>query len=128
MRRTVDELLGKARSSYERLTAREAARRVAEEGAVLGDTRSADQQAEEGLVPGTLHHPLSVVLWWLDPDFPSENEKLPLDTEIILICRDGYSSSLAAAQLREIGFERATDVIGGVETWKAAGLPVTNTV
>jgi rhodanese-related sulfurtransferase len=124
MRRTVDDLVAEARSSYERLTAEEAARRVADEGAVLVDTRSPHQQAEEWLIPGAVHYPVSLLLWRLDPDFPSENEKLPLDSEVILICSHGYSSSLAVAQLREIGFQRATDVIGGVESWKAAGLPV----
>jgi rhodanese-related sulfurtransferase len=56
------------------------------------------------------------VLWRLD--------ELPRDTRVILICRQGYSSSLAAAQLQELGFRDATDVIDGVEGWLAAGLPV----
>ena len=107
-----------------RVTPFEAERRMREEGAVLVDTRSRDQQAEQGIIPGALNYPLSVVLWWLDPDFPSDTQKVPLDTELIVVCRHGYSSSLAAAQLREIGFERATDVIGGVEAWIAAGLPI----
>jgi len=127
VRRTVDDLIATARATYERLSPLEATRRVRDEGAVLVDTRSRDQQAEQGIIPGALHYPLSVVLWWLDPDFPSETPKLPLDTEIIVLCRDGYSSSLAAAQLREIGFDRATDVIGGIEAWIAAGLPISPT-
>ena len=64
------------------------------------------------------------MLWRLDPDEPAGGAPVPLDARVMLICREGYSSSLAAAQLRELGFEHATDVIGGVEDWLAAGLPV----
>ena len=81
------------------------------------DTRSADEQREQGgVIPGAVHHPLSVVLWRLD--------ELPRSTRVILVCRHGYSSSLAAAQLQELGFTDATDVDGGFEAWSAAGLPV----
>jgi rhodanese-related sulfurtransferase len=76
------------------------------------------------LVPGAVHHPLSVVHWRLDPAVATHNPKLPLDTHVILVCREGYSSSLAAAVLRAIGFPRATDVIGGVDAWREAGLPL----
>jgi len=67
-------------------------------------------------VPGAECHPLSVALWRLD--------SRPRETQIILICRHGYSSSLAAAQLQALGFDRPADVVGGVEAWAAAGLPV----
>ena len=75
-------------------------------------------------MPGAISHPLSVLLWRLDPDCPTRNEKIPLDGEVILICREGYSSTFAALQLREIGFENVADVIGGVDAWKATGLPL----
>ena len=95
------------------------------DGAVLVDLRSEDERLRQGvLVPGVLHHPLSVVHWRLDPAVPTSNPKLPFDAHVILICREGYSSSLAAALLRAIGFSRATDVIGGIEAWQEAGLPV----
>ncbi len=93
-------------------------------GAVLIDVRSQDERERQGLVPGALHYPLSVVLWRLDPAEQTGNPELPLDTHVMLLCRQGYSSSLAAAQLREIGFQRATDVIGGAEAWIEAGLPI----
>ncbi len=84
---------------------------------MLVDTRSPDEQREQGgVIPGAVHAPLAVVLWRLD--------ELPRETQVILICRHGYSSSLAAAQLQELGFESATDVIDGVEGWLAAGLPL----
>jgi rhodanese-related sulfurtransferase len=125
-RRSIDELLASARGEYERVSAEEAYRRAKNGGAVLVDTRSPDQQSSQGYVPGAVHHPLSTILWRLDPDCPTSNEKIPLDREVILICREGYSSSLAAAQLLMLGFERATDVVGGVEAWKAAGLPLSD--
>jgi rhodanese-related sulfurtransferase len=112
----LESLLADARARLVRLTP-EQAHAAAQNGAVLVDTRSADEQREQrGLVPGALSHPLSVVLWRLDA--------LPRDTKVILICRHGYSSILAAARLQELGFRDATDVEGGFEAWVAAGLPV----
>jgi rhodanese-related sulfurtransferase len=114
--RTVDSLLADARALLERLTP-EQAFAAAQDGAMLVDTRSGDEQREQqGLIPGAFNHPLSCVLWRLD--------ELPRETRVILICRHGYSSSLAAAQLQKLGFRDATDVIGGFEAWQAAGLPV----
>ncbi len=114
--RSVDSLLEDARRTIARLTPGEALAAV-QAGALLVDTRSPDEQREQGArIPGAVEHPLSVVLWRLD--------ELPRETRVILICRHGYSSSLAAAQLRELGFADAADVVGGVEAWQAAGLPV----
>ena len=112
--RRVDDLLADARARLDRLTADEAFA-AWQEGALLVDTRSPDQQ-DDGLIPGALHHPISVVLWRLDD--------VPRDTRVILVCRHGESSSLAAAQLQDLGFHRATDVIGGLESWRVAGLPL----
>jgi rhodanese-related sulfurtransferase len=122
-RKTIDETYEEAARRLGRVTAAEAWNRM-RGGAVLVDTRSPDQQKAQGFVPGALHHPLSVLAWRLDPDCPTSNEKIPLDADVVLICREGFSSVFAAAQLREIGFERATDVIGGVDAWIHAGLPV----
>jgi rhodanese-related sulfurtransferase len=123
-RRSIDAVLAEARRDLERVTAAEAWA-AAQDGAVLVDVRSEDERRRQGvLVPGAHHHPLSVVHWRLDPDVPTSNPKLPLDAHVILLCREGYSSSLAAALLRAIGFVRATDVVGGVDAWRAAGLPL----
>jgi rhodanese-related sulfurtransferase len=122
-RRTIDETYEEAARRLGRVTAVEAWDRV-QQGAVLVDTRSPDQQKAQGFVPGAVHHPLSVLAWRLDPDCPTSNEKVPLDSEIMLICREGFSSVFAALQLRDLGFSRVTDVIGGVDAWKRAGLPV----
>ena len=123
MRKPIDELLADAAVRLGRLSPLEAWAEM-RAGATLVDTRSPDQRQAQGYVPGAVHHPLSTILWRLDPDCPTSNEKIPLDARVILLCREGYSSVLAAAQLQEMGFDDATDVIGGVEAWKEAGLPV----
>ncbi len=123
-RATIGDLLAEARRGLRRLTPDEAHAAQAA-GAFLVDVRSEDERRRQGvLVPGALHHPLSVVAWRLDPDHPTGSEKLPLDAHVVLLCREGYSSSLAATWLQAIGFGRATDVIGGVDGWVGAGLSV----
>lgn len=122
-RRSIDTLLADSRQRLDRISP-EAAYEAARAGAVIVDIRSEDERRGQGvLIPGAVHYPLSVVAWRLDPDADTGNPKLPLDTQVILVCRQGYSSSLAAVWLQEIGFARATDMIDGVEGWLAAGLP-----
>jgi rhodanese-related sulfurtransferase len=114
--KSIDSLLAEARRRLVRLTAEDAFA-AWRGGALLVDTRSPDEQREQdAVIPGAVHHPLSVVLWRLD--------ELPRETRVILICRHGYSSSLAAAQLLDLGFRDATDVVDGVDGWLAAGLEV----
>jgi rhodanese-related sulfurtransferase len=122
-RKTIDDLLAEARLGLDRVTPTEAFEAM-RDGAVLVDVRSEDERERQGAIPDAVHFPLSVVLWRLDPAQDTGNPKLPLDAKVMLLCRQGYSSSLAAAQLRSIGFTRATDVIGGAEAWIEAGLPV----
>jgi rhodanese-related sulfurtransferase len=123
-RRTIDEVLEQARARLHRLTPEEAYD-AGSNGAVLVDVRSEDERRRQAVaVPGAVHHPLSVLAWRLDPAVSTRNPKIDLDTHVILICREGYSSSLAAVWLEEIGFVHATDVIGGVDAWRDAGLPL----
>ena len=124
MRKTVDELLAAARSRLERLEPA-AALAAQRDGALLVDLRSHDERARHGVIPGTLHIPRSVLEWRLDPVSPYRNEAAcDLERLVVLVCADGFSSSLAAATLQELGFARATDMIGGFTAWMAAGLPV----
>ncbi len=124
-RRTIDDLLAQARRGLVRLSAAEALAAVRAGQAVLIDTRSEDQRQAQGYVREARHHPLSVLEWRLDPDAGwATDDDLHLGSWIVLLCREGYSSSLAAARLQALGFRRATDVIDGVEGWKAAGLPL----
>ncbi len=121
----VDGLLEQARTGVRRLTPQEAFAAVAQ-GAMLVDTRTEWQRAAHGEVPGALVIDRTVLEWRLDP---GSDAKIPEatghDLFVVVLCRQGYSSSLAAASLRALGLHRATDVIGGVEAWAAAGLPLT---
>jgi rhodanese-related sulfurtransferase len=123
-RQTIDQLLAEARARLRRLEPA-AARTAQEEGAILIDLRCADQRRESGIIPGSVHVPLSVLFWRLDPTSGYDDPRLSDPTrEIVLLCADGYSSSLAAATLHDLGFARATDVDGGFSAWAAAGLPL----
>jgi rhodanese-related sulfurtransferase len=121
--RSVDELLAEARSRLVRLSPAQAAARVAR-GALLVDIRPAAQRAVEGEVPGSLIVERNVLEWRFDP---SSDARLPeatgYDVEVIVLCSEGYTSSLAADALRSLGITRATDVDGGFVAWRAAGLP-----
>jgi rhodanese-related sulfurtransferase len=120
---TVDELLAEARLGLERAEPATALAALAR-GAVLIDLRSADERRRQGIIPGSLHIPRSVLEWRVDPDSALRNRAAPgLDAELVLFCSDGYSSSLAAASLRRLGFAHATDMVGGFGGWVAAGLP-----
>jgi rhodanese-related sulfurtransferase len=122
--RTVAGLLEAARARFERLDP-VAAKRALEAGALLIDTRSGDARRQLGVIPGSVHVPLSVLFWRLDPTSESADPALARrDRQVILVCDHGYSSSLAVATLLDLGYVHATDVIGGFEAWAAAGLPI----
>ncbi len=124
-RRTITDLLEAARGQLDRLEPAAAYRAVADDGAILIDTRCAELRRESGRIPGSIHIPLSVLYWRLDPTSGHDDPRLSDPTrQIILVCAHGYSSSLAAATLHDMGFSRATDVVGGFEAWAAAGLPM----
>ena len=122
--RSIDELLAEARGRIARVSPEEAAARIAD-GALLVDTRPAAQRAREGAVPGALIVERNVLEWRFDP---LSDARLPeatgYDVEVIVLCSEGYSSSLAADSLRALGLARSSDVIGGFQAWAEAGLPV----
>ena len=124
-RRTVNDLLQDARARLDRLEPADAHRAVLDGEAIMIDTRCADLRREAGVVPGSIHVPLSVLYWRLDPASGHDDPGLSDPAaRIVLLCAHGYSSSVAAATLHDLGFDRATDIIGGFEAWAAAGLPV----
>jgi rhodanese-related sulfurtransferase len=123
-RATIGGLLEAARGRLERLEPSAALEALAE-GSLLIDTRDVAVRRETGVIPGSVHVPLSVLFWRLDPTSESADPRLADPSRrVVLICAHGYSSSLAAATLLDLGYEHATDVIGGFEAWAAAGLPV----
>jgi rhodanese-related sulfurtransferase len=123
-KRGVDALLARARAGVRRLDPHQTRAAVAD-GALLVDTRTDLQRTEQGELSGALVIDRTVLEWRLDP---SSAHRIPeatgYDLAVIVVCRQGYSSSLAAASLRALGLHRATDMAGGVEAWLAAGLPV----
>jgi rhodanese-related sulfurtransferase len=124
MSQSVDELLAAARARLRRVGPTEAAAAV-ERGALLVDTRPLQQRRSEGEIPGALLIERNHLEWRLDP---ASDARLPeavgYDVEVIVVCSEGYSSSLAAASLQDLGLHRATDLDGGFQAWRAAGLPV----
>lgn len=119
----VEAQLARARQGWTRLTPREAWDAV-RAGALLVDTRTAAQRARTGDLPGALVIDRTVLDWRLDPTSPSRIPEADARPQVVLVCRQGFSSSLAARSLRDLGVD-ATDVVDGVEGWLAAGLPLT---
>jgi rhodanese-related sulfurtransferase len=121
----INDLLDAARARLNRVgpAAVDAAVRA---GAILIDIRPAAQRAEYGEIPGALVIERNVLEWRLDP---RSDARLPFadrfDLEVIITCQEGYTSSLAAAALQDLGLHRATDLDGGYAAWRAAGLPTT---
>ena len=122
---TVDELLVAARCRLKRLDP-VAARDAVASGALLIDIRSERQRDRDGVIPDAHFVPRNVLEWRLDPASGHSDPTLGGDVSrhVILLCDEGYQSSLAAATLQQLGFHRATDVDGGFQAWRAAGLPV----
>src|ERR1022692_1815330 len=119
----IDELLAEARGGLERLRP-ETALAALTDGAVLVDIRPLEQRIVEGEVPGAIIIGRNVLEWRLDPRSDARIQALArTDIRVIVMCSEGYASTLAAASLRRIGLRRATDLDGGFQAWKAAGLP-----
>jgi rhodanese-related sulfurtransferase len=121
---SVEELLERARSRLSRLTASRA-EQAAARGALIVDIRCACQQRRDGLVPGAIGIERNVLEWRADPRSPWRDPRLAeCRGPLILMCAQGYQSSLAAASLHDLGLTDATDLIDGFEGWREAGLPV----
>lgn len=124
MPKTIDDLLAEARATLDRVTPDQAHDEMAG-GALLIDARTSEQRSEHGDVPGAIAIGLNVLEWRLDPCSESHIPQASgHDVRVIVLCQQGYSSSLAAARLQSLGLERATDVVGGFEAWREAGLPI----
>jgi rhodanese-related sulfurtransferase len=127
LRRTATDLLAEAQRRIAPRLEPADAFEAAREGAVLVDLRSQDERVRDGIIPGSIHIPRSVLEWRLDPDSGYANPHVRLDQRVIVFCAHGFSSSFAAATLRELGSRASTDIVGGFAGWKTAGLPVLST-
>jgi rhodanese-related sulfurtransferase len=115
--RSIDQVLHECRSRLVRLTP-DQARRDWAAGAVLVDIRPAAQRAVEGDLPGALLVERNVLEWRFDPACDARLPYAAYDLQVIVLCQEGYTSSLAAAALQDLGVFRATDVIGGFAAWR----------
>jgi rhodanese-related sulfurtransferase len=123
-RLTIDDVLAAARRRISRYTPQEAFA-AAEGGAVIVDTRSDGDVRAEGRIPGSVYIHRNVLEWRCDPASGHSDPRVhDLGSQLIVVCNDGYSSSLAAASLVDLGFTFAGDLIGGFRGWAKAGLPV----
>jgi rhodanese-related sulfurtransferase len=121
---TADDLLAAAHARLRRLSPAEAAD-AAHDGAYLVDTRPQFQREADGEIPGAIVIERNHLEWRLDPSSGGRvPEATDSSTRWIVVCDEGYSSALAAVSLREAGLHNATDVVGGFQAWRAAGLPV----
>jgi rhodanese-related sulfurtransferase len=121
----LDRLLARARARLTRLEPQEAWSAV-QGGAILVDTRPEFQRRADGEIPGAVVIERNHLEWRLHPESEGRiAEAVDADVRWIVICHEGYASSLAAATLQLIGLHRATDIAGGFQAWRAAGLPVT---
>ena len=124
---SVEDLVVEARTTYERVSARAAYQWALYGRAVIVDIRPAAQRAAEGEVHPDLRPVVierNVLEWRLDPTSEARLDWVTPDSRVVVLCQEGYASSLAAASLSRIGLRRATDVIGGLRAWREAGLPV----
>ncbi|WP_226486628.1 rhodanese-like domain-containing protein [Streptomyces parvulus] len=122
----IDELLERVRAGYPRIEPREAYDAVEAGAALLVDIRYAALRERDGMIPGALLVERNELEWRLDP---RGSHRLPEatghDVQVVVVCNEGYASSLAAESLHRLGLHRATDLVGGFQAWRAAGLPVT---
>ncbi|WNO67542.1 rhodanese-like domain-containing protein [Streptomyces sp. NBC_01544] len=120
----IDELLEQVRAGFDRIGPHEAAAAAAD-GALLVDIRYAALRDRDGLIPGALVVERNELEWRLDPRGSHRApEAVSHDLQVVVVCNEGYASSLAVASLQQLGLHRATDLIGGFQAWRAAGLPV----
>lgn len=117
-------MLARARSRIDRATPAEAAAAI-DRGAIVIDLRCADERVATGVIPGSIPVARSVLEWRCDPESPSRDDRVARpEARVILVCAQGYSSSLAADSLRSLGFTAVGDIAGGMEAWLAEGRPV----
>ncbi|MGK8523542.1 rhodanese-like domain-containing protein [Nocardia asteroides] len=118
-----EEMVERARARLERVTPEQAATWQSEGGLIV-DIRPQANRTAEGEIPGAVVVERIVLEWRLDPNGDHRLPDLTADTPVVIVCNEGYASSLAAAEGLGLGLRRVTDLVGGFRAWKAAGLPV----
>jgi rhodanese-related sulfurtransferase len=116
---TVDAWLTGARARLDRVQLQDLAQEIAD-GAIVIDTRDSADREAEGALPGAVIVTRNVLEWRMSPSSPTRLEGITADSRAIIACNDGFSSSIAAASLHDLGLPRATDLVGGYRAWRAA--------
>ena len=117
---TVDAWLTGARARLDRVQPQDLAQEIAD-GAIVVDIRDSADREAEGAMPGAVIVTRNVLEWRMSPSSPTHLEGITADSRVIIVCNDGFSSSIAAASLHDLGLPRATDLVGGYRAWRAAG-------
>ena len=122
-RTTIHDLVAEARSRLTRFTVSELATLMEDDPQlVVLDTRTPTDRQRTGVIPGSLHMPRTTIEWQCDPASGYADPAITsFDQRLVVVCGEGYSSSLAAASLARLGFRNATDLIGGVAAWAREG-------
>ena len=121
----VDELLAEARAGLDRLTPAQALEAMRGGEAIVVDIREEDKRMRDGRVPGAVEIERNVLEWRCAPESDWRDERICDPARIVVVmCNQGYQSSLAAATLQQLGLPKATDMDGGFQRWRAEGLPV----
>jgi rhodanese-related sulfurtransferase len=124
---SIDAHLERVRAGLERIGPQEAYDDAEAGRALLVDIRYAELRERDGLIPGALVVERNELEWRLDPQGSHRvPEATDHDLRVVVVCNEGYASSLGAASLQQLGLHRATDLTGGFQAWRAAGLPVTD--
>ena len=124
-RRTIEQVLAGARALLIRVSPRQAYRETGT-GALLVDIRPQAQRSAEGEIPGAMIVERNVLEWRFDPASAARLPEASYDLRVIVFCSEGYTSSLAAAALQDLGISRATDMEGGFRAWQLDGLPTSS--
>ena len=123
--RTIDAVLADARSQLDRWRPVDAWAATQTGDALIIDIRTPTDRGRDGVIPGSLHLPRTVLEWRVDPTSPRAHPAVGgYERRLVLVCNEGYSSSLAAVALHQLGFTLATDIVDGIRGWQAAGLPL----
>ena len=123
MPKSVDELVCAARARLPKRPGAAELPALVAAGALVVDIRPAEQRARDGELPGAVVIPRNVLEWRLDPQSPHRISEASYERPVVLVCDEGYASSLAAASLQDLGLRLATDLDGGVQAWLRAGRP-----